>query len=49
MTLAPDTYGASLLRSIGIAPVRFVDGKDLFWWGVRTPAARQRLATLLGH
>ncbi len=25
------------------APVRFVDGKDLFWWGVRTPAAVQRV------
>jgi ABC-type Fe3+-hydroxamate transport system substrate-binding protein len=26
-----------------IAPVVFVDGKDLFWWGVRTPAAVARL------
>jgi ABC-type Fe3+-hydroxamate transport system substrate-binding protein len=26
-----------------IAPVRFVDGHDLFWWGVRTPAAHDRL------
>jgi ABC-type Fe3+-hydroxamate transport system substrate-binding protein len=25
------------------APVYFVDGKDLFWWGVRTPAALQRI------
>jgi hypothetical protein len=23
--------------------VRFVDGQDLFWWGVRTPAAIDRL------
>lgn len=23
---------------------RLVDGKDLFWWGVRTPAALERLA-----
>ena len=22
-----------------VAPVTFVDGKDLFWWGVRTPGA----------
>jgi ABC-type Fe3+-hydroxamate transport system substrate-binding protein len=29
-----------------VAPVRFVDGRDLFWWGVRTPAARRRLAAL---
>jgi ABC-type Fe3+-hydroxamate transport system substrate-binding protein len=26
------------------APVVFVDGQDLFWWGVRTPAAMRRLA-----
>jgi ABC-type Fe3+-hydroxamate transport system substrate-binding protein len=91
MTLAADTYGASLLASIGVrtvladaderyptvelaavvervpdvvlaptepyafkpfhldvlreevAPVLEVDGQDLFWWGVRTPAARRRL------
>jgi ABC-type Fe3+-hydroxamate transport system substrate-binding protein len=30
-----------------VAPVVFVDGQDLFWWGVRTPAALQRLATQL--
>lgn len=29
-----------------VAPVIFVDGKDLFWWGSRTPAARRRLARL---
>ena len=23
-----------------VAPVEFVDGQDLFWWGVRTPDAR---------
>lgn len=90
MTLAGDTYGSSLLASIGVAnafadaadryptveltelaeraidvvlaptepyafapahldalrphaPVVEVDGQDLFWWGVRTPAARRRL------
>ena len=26
-----------------VAPVRFVDGKDLFWWGARTPGAIRRL------
>jgi ABC-type Fe3+-hydroxamate transport system substrate-binding protein len=26
-----------------VAPVEFVDGQDLFWWGVRTNAARERL------
>jgi ABC-type Fe3+-hydroxamate transport system substrate-binding protein len=30
-----------------VAPVRFVDGKDLFWWGVRTPGAIARLAEQL--
>jgi hypothetical protein len=24
----------------------FVDGRDLFWWGVRSPGARERLAEL---
>lgn len=90
MTLASDTYGSSLLASIGvanafgeaddryptveladvtargadvvlaptepyafkpfhldafrpIAPVVEVDGQDLFWWGIRTPAARRHL------
>lgn len=90
MTFAADTYGSSLLDSIGVcnafgdseeryptvelaevlergadvvlaptepyaftpfhldafrpvAPVVEVDGQDLFWWGVRTPAARRRL------
>ena len=26
-----------------VSPVTFVDGKDLFWWGIRTPAALVRL------
>ena len=96
MSLADDTYGASLLAAIGVAnvvaelaapegagdrypevdlaavaalapdvvlapsepyafrpkhlaeladvaPVLEVDGQDLFWWGVRTPAAARRL------
>jgi ABC-type Fe3+-hydroxamate transport system substrate-binding protein len=30
-----------------VAPVVFVDGKDLFWWGVRTPHALRRLATVI--
>ncbi len=29
-----------------VAPVSFVDGRDLFWWGVRTPAALRRLGEL---
>lgn len=90
MTMSADTYGASILRTVGIealtlptgdryptvtldaiaalapevvlapsepyafaerhrpelemiAPMHFVDGKDIFWWGVRTPAAVERL------
>jgi len=27
-----------------VAPVLFVDGRDLFWWGIRTPNALVRLA-----
>jgi ABC-type Fe3+-hydroxamate transport system substrate-binding protein len=96
MTINGDTYGSSLLESIGVsnvfadhpdryptvvleadvvprrpdrvlapsepypfgerqraelevvAPVTFVDGQDLFWWGVRTPVAAGRLAAALG-
>jgi ABC-type Fe3+-hydroxamate transport system substrate-binding protein len=94
MTLSADTYGSSLLASIGVAnvfadaaeryptvtldevrarepdvvlapsepypfaerhvplfdgvaPVVLVDGQDLFWWGARTPAARERLRSSL--
>jgi hypothetical protein len=30
-----------------VAPVVFVDGQDLFWWGSRTPAALTRLEAVL--
>ena len=29
-----------------VAPVIFVDGQDLFWWGSRTPGAMPRLGQL---
>jgi ABC-type Fe3+-hydroxamate transport system substrate-binding protein len=29
-----------------VAPVEFVDGQDLFWWGARTPRAAGRLRAL---
>lgn len=29
-----------------VAPVLLVDGQDLFWWGVRTPGALDRLKVL---
>lgn len=30
-----------------VAPTVFVDGKDLLWWGTRTPAALRRLAAVV--
>jgi ABC-type Fe3+-hydroxamate transport system substrate-binding protein len=32
-----------------VAPVVFVDGKDLFWWGVRTEGALGRLSELVSQ
>jgi ABC-type Fe3+-hydroxamate transport system substrate-binding protein len=32
-----------------VAPVVFVDGQDLFWWGTRTPDALRRLGIALGE
>jgi ABC-type Fe3+-hydroxamate transport system substrate-binding protein len=32
-----------------VAPVVFVDGRDLFWWGARTPGAIDRLRALLAE
>jgi ABC-type Fe3+-hydroxamate transport system substrate-binding protein len=31
-----------------VAPVELVDGRDLFWWGSRTPAALSRLRRIAG-
>ena len=39
-----ERHRAELAR---VAPVVFVDGRDLFWWGSRTPAALRRLAEQL--
>jgi ABC-type Fe3+-hydroxamate transport system substrate-binding protein len=33
--------------AVGDAAVHLVDGRDLFWWGVRTPAAVSRLRDAL--
>jgi len=30
-----------------VAPVVLIDGKDLFWWGDRTPGALERLRNAL--
>jgi ABC-type Fe3+-hydroxamate transport system substrate-binding protein len=34
-------------RGLPGCAVRFVDGRDLFWWGIRTPAAAARLSSSL--
>lgn len=39
-----DRHLAELAR---VAPTVLVDGQDLFWWGVRTPAAARRLAAVV--
>lgn len=42
-----DEHLAEIADALG-APAVLVDGKDLFWWGVRTPAAIERLAAQIG-
>ena len=34
-------------REVSGVPIVFVDGRDLFWWGIRTPPAAARLAASL--
>lgn len=47
----PYAFGPQHADEIGRAvpgvPVTLVDGRDLFWWGIRTPAAAARLARAL--
>ena len=44
----PYPFGSRHVAELSqVAPVRLVDGQDLFWWGVRTPAALVRLADAL--
>lgn len=42
-----DRHRAELAEAFGSVPVVPVDGRDLFWWGVRTPGALGRLAAVL--
>lgn len=42
-----DRHVAEVSNLTGVDDVRIVDGRDLFWWGTRTFAARQRLARQL--
>jgi ABC-type Fe3+-hydroxamate transport system substrate-binding protein len=36
-----------LVELAAVAPVEVVDGRDLFWWGARTPGALRRLRSQL--
>ena len=42
-----DVHIDELAAALPAATVRRVDGQDLFWWGIRTPAALDRLAAAL--
>jgi ABC-type Fe3+-hydroxamate transport system substrate-binding protein len=42
-----DAHVADLAAAFPAARVQRVDGRDLFWWGVRTPGALERLRTAL--
>jgi hypothetical protein len=43
-----DDHVAELATALAGARVVRVDGEDLFWWGVRTVAARRRLRSSIG-
>jgi ABC-type Fe3+-hydroxamate transport system substrate-binding protein len=40
-------HADEITRTVPGVPVVFVDGRDLFWWGIRTPEAAARLARAL--
>jgi ABC-type Fe3+-hydroxamate transport system substrate-binding protein len=40
---------AEVAAALPGARVLLVDGQDLFWWGIRTPGAVERLAVALGE
>jgi ABC-type Fe3+-hydroxamate transport system substrate-binding protein len=43
-----ERHVAEVAEGIPAAEVAIVDGQDLFWWGIRTPSAVDRLAQALG-
>lgn len=43
-----ERHVAEIAAALPSAEVHFLDGRDLFWWGVRTPGALRRLAAQLG-
>lgn len=42
-----DRHLAEVAQALPDTDVRHVDGRDLFWWGIRTPAAVSRLRDVL--
>lgn len=40
-------HAVEIERAVPGVPCVLVDGRDLFWWGIRTPAAAQRLRAAL--
>ena len=42
-----DRHRAEVAAALPAARVELVDGRDLFWWGIRTPAAVARLGRVL--
>jgi ABC-type Fe3+-hydroxamate transport system substrate-binding protein len=38
-----EDHAEELRAELPEVPIRFVDGRDLFWWGIRTPPAAARL------
>lgn len=42
-----DRHVAEIAEGIPDAEIVIVDGQDLFWWGIRTPAAVERLTEAL--
>ena len=39
-------HAREIEREVTGVPIAFVDGRDLFWWGIRTPPAADRLPGL---
>ena len=42
-----ERHGTEVADALPDVDVRLVDGRDLFWWGIRTPAAISRLRDAL--
>jgi ABC-type Fe3+-hydroxamate transport system substrate-binding protein len=42
-----ERHAAEVRAALDGVPIAFVDGRDLFWWGIRTPAAAERLSRAL--